>query len=78
MNTNTHSKAIGYILWIFGFMGLHRFYFVRPITGTTWFFTLGLFFVGWIVDLYLIPSMDRSANIKYVEGPTDYNITWIY
>jgi len=31
---NTHSTAIGYILWIFGFMGAHRFYFGRPVTGT--------------------------------------------
>ena len=23
---DTHSKAIGYILWIFGFLGAHRFY----------------------------------------------------
>jgi TM2 domain-containing membrane protein YozV len=73
----THSIAIGYILWIFGFLGAHRFYYGRPATGTLWFFTLGLFFIGWIVDLFLIPSMDRSADIKYLEGPTDYNITWI-
>lgn len=31
---NTHSVLIGYILWIFGFMGSHRFYYGRPITGT--------------------------------------------
>jgi len=38
---NTHSTLIGYVLWIFGFMGAHRFYFGKPITGTIWFFTLG-------------------------------------
>jgi TM2 domain-containing membrane protein YozV len=74
---DTHSKLIGYILWIFGFMGSHRFYYGRPVTGTIWFFTLGLLLVGWIVDLFLIPSMDRRADIRYVEGPADYNITWI-
>ena len=74
---NTHSKAVGYILWIFGFMGAHRFYFGRPVTGTIWFFTLGLLLVGWIVDLFLIPSMDRSAELKYVDGPKDYNVAWI-
>ena len=74
---NTHSKTIGYILWIFGLMGAHRFYYGRPITGTIWFFTLGVFFIGWIVDLFLIPSMDRDADIKYVEGSVDYNIAWI-
>ncbi len=27
---NTHSLIVGYVLWIFGFMGAHRFYFGRP------------------------------------------------
>ena len=77
MTMDTHSKLIGYVLWIFGFMGAHRFYFGRPVTGTIWFFTLGLFLIGWIVDLFLIPSMDRSADLRFVEGPKDYNVTWI-
>lgn len=74
---NTHSKVVGYILWIFGFMGAHRFYYGRPITGTLYFFTLGLFLIGWIVDLFLIPSMDRSADKNYVSGATDYTVSWI-
>ncbi|UCD67723.1 MAG: TM2 domain-containing protein [Betaproteobacteria bacterium] len=74
---DTHSKMIGYILWIFGFMGSHRFYYGRPVTGTIWFFTLGLLFVGWIVDLFLIPGMDREADIRYVSGDTNYNVAWI-
>lgn len=73
----THSKAIGYILWIFGFMGAHRFYFGRPVSGTIYFFTLGLFFIGWIVDLFLIPSMDRAADLRYVRGPKDYDAAWL-
>jgi TM2 domain-containing membrane protein YozV len=58
-------------------MGAHRFYYGRPISGTLYFFTLGLFFIGWIVDLFLIPSMDREADQRYANGPTDYNLTWI-
>ncbi len=73
----SHSKLIGYILWIFGFTGAHRFYYGRPITGTIWFFTLGLFLIGWLVDLFLIPSMDRDADLHYLQGPNDYNISWI-
>ncbi len=46
----THSKTIGYLLWIFGFTGAHRFYFGRPVTGTIWLLTGGLVGVGWIVD----------------------------
>ena len=74
---NTHSKVIGYILWLFGFMGAHRFYFGRPVSGTLYFFTLGIFFIGWIVDLFLIPGMDRTAGLKYTSGPKDYTVSWI-
>ena len=73
----THSAAIGYILWIFGFLGVHRFYFGKPISGTLYFFTLGLFFIGWIIDLFLIPGMGREADIRYTPGPIDYDLTWI-
>jgi TM2 domain-containing membrane protein YozV len=47
------------------------------VTGTIWFFTLGLLFVGWIVDFFLIPSMDREADWRYAPGPLDYTIAWI-
>jgi TM2 domain-containing membrane protein YozV len=76
-NPDTHSKTIGYLLWIFGFMGAHRFYYGRQLTGTLWFFTLGLLFVGWIVDLFLIPGMDRDADRRYVAGPKSYNVSWV-
>lgn len=76
-DNNTHSKVIGYILWIFGFMGAHRFYYGRQITGVIWFFTLGLLFIGWFVDLFLIPGMDRDADFKYQSGETDYSVAWL-
>lgn len=74
---STHSKVIGYILWIFGFTGAHRFYYGKPVTGTIWLFTAGLLLIGWFIDLFLIPSMDRNADLKYVAGPTDYSVAWI-
>jgi len=74
---NTHNMAIGYILWIFGFTGSHRFYYGKPVSGTIYFFTFGLLFIGWIVDLFLIPSMDRDANFIYEDGPTDYTVAWV-
>ncbi|MEM6302323.1 MAG: TM2 domain-containing protein [Pseudomonadota bacterium] len=73
----SHSVVMGYLLWIFGFMGSHRFYYGRPISGTIWFFTFGLFFVGWIIDLLLIPGMNDEADRRYYEGDTDYSIAWI-
>ena len=54
MNNDTHSLAVGYLLWIFGFMGSHRFYFGRPVSGTIYFFTLGLLGIGWLIDLVLM------------------------
>jgi len=75
--TDTHSKLFGYLLWLFGFTGSHRFYYGRPISGTIYFFTLGLLFIGWIVDFFLIPSMDRKADLRFVPGPLDYNIAWL-
>jgi len=74
---NSHSVLMGYILWIFGFLGAHRFYYGRPVSGTIYLFTLGLLGIGWIIDLFLIPSMDREADRIYIEGPIDYNISWI-
>jgi len=74
---DSHNLALGYLLWIFGFMGAHRFYYGRPVSGTIWFFTLGLLFIGWIVDLFLIPSMDAAADRHYPAGAKSYSVTWI-
>src|SRR5659263_40670 len=73
----THSLLIGYVLWIFGFTGSHRFYFGKPISGTIYFFTLGLLGIGWLIDLFLIPSMDRQADLRFRSGRINYTIAWI-
>ena len=73
----THNIGVGYILWIFGFTGSHRFYFGKPISGVIYFFTFGLFLIGWLVDLFLIPSMFRTANMRFRAGDVDYSIAWI-
>ncbi|HQU72611.1 MAG TPA: TM2 domain-containing protein [Calditrichia bacterium] len=73
----THSTLIGYILWIFGFTGSHRFYFGKPVSGTVYFFTLGLLGIGWLIDLLLIPGMERDAEKRYTAGEIDYTLTWI-
>ena len=73
----THSVLVGYVVWIFGFLGAQRFYFGRPLTGTLWFFTFGLFGVGWLVDLFLVPGMARTAAVRYRSGKTDYTVAWV-
>ena len=77
MQESTHAPLIGYRLWLFGFTGAHRFYYGRPISGTIYFFTLGLFLIGWLVDLLLIPGMDKEADQRFSSGPVDYNTAWI-
>ena len=77
LNRDTHSKTIGYLLWLFGFLGAHRFYYGRPVTGTLWFCTLGLLGIGWLIDLFLIPGMDRQADLRFHAGRTSYNVAWI-
>jgi TM2 domain-containing membrane protein YozV len=76
-SSDSHSALLGYVLWIFGFLGAHRFYFGKKLTGTLYFFTLGLLGVGWLIDLFLIPGMARNARQKYADGPVDYDISWL-
>ena len=77
-NTNdTHLKSVGYILWLFGFIGAHRFYYGKTVSGIIYFFTLGLLGIGWIIDLFLIPSMDRQADFRYRTGSIDYTVAWV-
>lgn len=78
MSVATHSKLVGYALWVFGFTGAHRFYYGRPVSGTIWFFTLGLLGIGWLIDLFLIPSMDRQASFRYRSGHVNYSLAWIF
>jgi TM2 domain-containing membrane protein YozV len=74
---DTHSKVIGYMFWLIGFTGAHRFYYGRPVSGLVWFLTFGLLGIGWLVDLFLIPSMDREADQRFAPGTLDYSISWI-
>ena len=30
-----------------------------------------------MIDLFLIPSMDRKADLRFKSGDTDYSIGWI-
>lgn len=75
--SSTHSIPLGYILWIFGFTGAHRFYYGKKLTGILYFCTFGLLGIGWIIDAFLIPGMEREANRRYSDGTYNYSVAWV-
>ncbi|MEM9366772.1 MAG: TM2 domain-containing protein [Planctomycetota bacterium] len=77
LDAPSHPVVIGYVFWLLGFLGAHRFYFGKPLTGALWFFTGGLCLVGWIVDLFLIPDMAMQANQRFPIRQTDYSVAWL-
>ena len=63
---DTHSKLFGYLLWLFGFLGSHRFYYGKPVSGTLWFFT----FYSRIWALWPVSDrLDRRPVPDPVHGP---------
>ena len=40
--------------------------------------TFGLLLVGWIVDFFLMPSLEREAELRFRMGEIDYNIAWVF
>ncbi len=62
------NTGLAYLLWftcLFGLCGIHRLYSGKYATGVIWLFTAGLFGIGQLVDLALIPGMVEEKNLKY-------------
>jgi len=52
-----------YLLWfLLGLLGGHRFYIGDITLGIVYFFTFGIFGIGWITDAFLLPVLVQSAN----------------
>jgi TM2 domain-containing membrane protein YozV len=65
------NSSVAYLLWCFGLIGLcglHRFYLGSPITGILWFCTLGLLWIGQLIDLILIPGLTAEWNSKHANA----------
>ena len=57
------SKGTAYLLWFFlGLLGVHRFYVGKYFSGIIYFFTFGLFGVGWFIDLFLLSGYVDTYN----------------
>ena len=49
------SKVVALVLAILlGWLGIHRFYAGRYISGAVYLFTYGVFYCGWVLDIILI------------------------
>ena len=71
------KTGIAYILWLlgmFGFCGIHRLYLGRVGTGILYFFTFGLFGLGQVVDLFLIPDMVKEKNYYLQQKTKAHNL----
>jgi TM2 domain-containing membrane protein YozV len=33
--------------------------------------------IGWLIDLFLIPSLDRQAELRFQPGRIDYTAAWL-
>lgn len=63
------DTAITYILWFFlGLAGIHHFYLGKIGRGILWLLTGGLLGIGWLVDLFTIPSQVRKVNERRAMG----------
>lgn len=59
------SVALSYGLWclsLVGVCGVHRLYNRKPVSGILWLCTFGLFGIGQLIDLFLIPGMVEQTN----------------
>ncbi|WP_313951692.1 NINE protein [Nostoc sp. FACHB-110] len=65
--TGNNRLTISYILCGIGFIGfggLHRLYNGKIATGLLWLCTGGLFYVGQVYDLFLLPNMVNEYEKK--------------
>jgi TM2 domain-containing membrane protein YozV len=63
------SKSVSTSFWlwllcIFGFCGVHRFYLGFVWTGLLWLFTFGLLGIGQLIDLFRLRSLTAMSNME--------------
>jgi TM2 domain-containing membrane protein YozV len=64
--TRPRSTLLAYMFaFPLGVLGLHKFYLHQPFLGVAYFFTGGLFLVGWLYDLVTLPDQVALINEKH-------------
>lgn len=74
-----NNLGITYLLWaacLLGPFGLHRLYNGKIATGLLWMCTFGLFGIGQLLDLLLIPSMVEEHELK-VKGKLGLSVAGV-
>jgi len=65
--TSDKSRKTAFLLCLFGgIFGLHQFYVMRIGKGFLYFFTAGLFVIGWFTDLFKILTGTYRDNVGAV------------
>ncbi|MDE5565284.1 MAG: TM2 domain-containing protein [Oscillospiraceae bacterium] len=69
MNNNAGAKALNkwtaFFLCLFlGYLGVHKFYEGRILSGFLYLFTGGLFGIGWLVDTLILLFKPNPYYIK--------------
>lgn len=74
---NSGTAYLLWCLWLFGLGGIQRLYAGSVGIGLIYLFTWGLFGVGQVLDLALIPGMVEKRNIylRGLQGNKGFNVT---
>jgi len=67
---STKSRLVDALLCFFlGYLGIHRFYEGKILTGILWLCTGGLGGIGWLIDLILILcGRGKDANGRLIKN----------
>lgn len=61
------NRTVALVLCIFlGWIGFHRFYLGKTLSGVIYFFTFGVFGIGWFFDSLNILLGNMRDNMGYV------------
>lgn len=69
------SKSTAYLLWFFlGLFGAHKFYLNKTGMGVLYFFTAGIFGIGWFIDLFTLGSQVDIYNSMFARPFGNNNV----
>lgn len=68
-----HNRVVAIVLAVFfGYWGLHRLYTGRYLSAALWFFTGGVFGLGWFFDVVMLLIGRFKDSEDRVLGPPQY------